>query len=173
VDAAACRGVDLRPPCPQQRLGQRWVRRDALIRTERPRGAVGADRLARDDQVAEREPGSECAAGAGTNQAPSAECDQLGQDDRRRGTAHAGRLDRERLAVRDSGARVAPQAAVVVEHQRLDEQRLRERQGAPGVAGQQHPLGQRRGGVQVDRLGIRRRGGGVGLGLRLRHGPRL
>ena len=48
------------------------------------------------------------------------------------------------------GARVAPQAAVVVEHARLDEQRLRERERAPGIAGQQHALGERRGRVQVD-----------------------
>ncbi len=159
-------------PARGERLGERRVRRDALTRAERSGGAVGADRLARDDQVAERQAGGERTAGADADQAPGAEGDQLGQDDRRRGAAHAGGLDRQRLAVGARGAGVAPQAAVVVEHQRLDEQRLRERQRAAGVAGQQHALGQRGGGVQVDRLGIRRRGG-VGCGLRLRHRPRL
>ncbi len=54
------------------------------------------------------------------------------------------------------GPRVAPEAAVVVEHQRLDEQRLGERQCASGIARQQHALGQRGGGAQVDRLAVRR-----------------
>ena len=96
-----------------------------------------------------------------------------------------GRLDRQRLAVRARRAGVAPQAAVVVEHQGLLEQHLRERERAPGIAGQQHPLGQRRGRAQVDRLGVDGRAGGVGNGsgvalavavgprLWLRHGPRL
>ena len=56
-------------------------------------------------------------------------------------------------------AGVAPQPARVVEHQRLLEQRLRDRERAVGVAGQQHALGERGGGAQVD-------------GRALGHGPR-
>ena len=55
------------------------------------------------------------------------------------------------------GAGVAPQPAVVVEHQRLLEQRLRDVERAVRVAGQQHALGEVRGRAQVDRgLGHRR-----------------
>ena len=78
------------------------------------------------------------------------------EHDRRRRAAHAGRLDRQRLAV-GRRAGVAPQAAVVVEHARLDEQRLRQRERAPGIAGQQHALGERRGRVQVDGVAVRHR----------------
>ena len=56
------------------------------------------------------------------------------------------------------GARVAPQAAVVVEHARLLEQRLRQHQRAAGVAGQQHALGELRCGAQVDGLAVRQGG---------------
>jgi len=41
----------------------------------------------------------------------------------------------------------------VVEHARLGQERLREREGAARIAGQQDALGQRRGGAQVDRAG--------------------
>ena len=62
---------------------------------------------------------------------------------------------------------VAPQAAVVVEHQRLLQQRLGQRERATGVAGQQHALGQRRRRAQVDRGS--RRGRDIGGGdFRLR-----
>ena len=46
--------------------------------------------------------------------------------------------------------RVAPQPAVVVEHLRLGEHELGEREGAAGVARQQRARGQRGGGVDVD-----------------------
>ena len=158
---AARRGAHVRPPRSLQRLGELRVGEHTISCEERPRGAVEADGLARDHEVAEREVRRERAAGADADQPPRAERDQLRQDDRRRGAAHARRLDRERLAVGARGAGVAPEAAMVVEHQRLLQQRLRERERAPGVAGQQHPLGQRRGRAQVDRLGVPRRGGGV------------
>ena len=164
-----------------QRLGEPRVGEHAIPGGELARGAVEADRLARDHQLAERETRLQRAAGADADRAPRAELDQLCQDDRRRGAAHARGLDRQRRAVGARGTGVAPEAAVVVEHQRLLQQRLRECQRAPGVAGQEDALGQRRGGAQVDRLGVERRGGvagggGVGralafgLGLWLRHG---
>jgi hypothetical protein len=48
---------------------------------------------------------------------------------------------------------------MVVEHQRIVEQRLGERECAPRITGQEHALGQRGGGSQVDGLasGHRRR----------------
>ena len=64
------------------------------------------------------EPGRERAAGADADRAARAQLDQLGEHDRRRRPAHAGRLDRQRPAV-GGRAGVAPQAAVVVEHPRL------------------------------------------------------
>ena len=80
------------------------------------------------------------------------ELDQLGDDDRRARSAHAGALDREQPAV-VGGAGVAPQAAVVVEHLRLVEQRLGKQQRATRVAGEQHPRGELGGRMEVDRPG--------------------
>ena len=73
------------------------------------------------------------------------------EHDRGGGAAHPGRLDRERLAV-GGGAGVAPQAAVVVEHAGLLQQRLGQHQRPAGVAGEQHPLGQGGGRAQVQGL---------------------
>ena len=78
-----------------------------------------------------------------------AEVAELLEHDRRARPAHPGALDRQRLAV-GGAPRVAPQAAVVVEHLRLGEHELGERERAARVAGQQRARGQRGGGVDVD-----------------------
>jgi hypothetical protein len=43
---------------------------------------------------------------------------------------------------------------MVVEHQRVLQQELRERERAAGISGQQHSLCQSRRGAQVDRLAV-------------------
>ena len=106
-----------RPPAASAALEQMPVGGDPPARAERPAGAVGGDRLGHDEQLAERERGRERAAGPDPDHAPRAEVVQLGDHDRGARAAHPGALDRQRLAV-GGGARVAPQAAVVVEHPR-------------------------------------------------------
>ncbi len=160
-----------------QRAGEPAIGGHTLAGPECARGPVEADRLARDHELPQREAGCKRPAGPHAHGASHAERDQLVQDDRGRGAAHARGLDRERLAVRARGAGVAPKAAMVVEHARLCDQDLRERERAPGIARQQHALGQRGGGAQVDRRrpGPLERNSGIGRlsGLGLRHGPRL
>ena len=117
----------------------------------RPRLVPSAlERLGDDEQLTEHERGVQRAAGPDPDHRPRSEVVQLRDHDRRAGATHAGALDGQRLAV-GRRARVAPQAAVVVEHLRRLEQRLGQPQRAPGIAGEQNALGQGRGGVQMDR----------------------
>ena len=135
-----------------QRIERRGVGVLALAGPERPAGAVGADRLRRDDQLAERERGLERPGGADADRALEAQRDQLLEHDHRGRAAHPGRLDRERRAVRrDAG--VPPQSPVVVEHARRLQQLGGERERAARIAGEQRPRRERRGRVQVDRAG--------------------
>ena len=124
---------------------------DPLARAERPARAVGADRLARRSSRlaparAPRRARRRCRRGsrASTPSAISSSSTIAAE-----GPPMPGALDRQRLAV-GGDARVAPEAAVVVEHARLREQLWRERERAAGVAGQQHARRERRRRVQVD-----------------------
>ena len=125
-----------------QRRLEVLVAGDTLGRAQRPARAVGGDRLSRDQQFARApararaprtsRPGS--AAGRRASPAPRSRSPHSGRPCRCSGSSAARRRRR-------SG--VAPQAAVVVEHLRLVEQRLGEQQRPAGIAGQQHPLGER------------------------------
>ena len=137
----------------RQRGGQARVGGGALAGAERAARPVRAQRLAGDEQVAEPRAVRERAAGPDPHEPPRAERDQLLGDDRRARPAHARALDRQRRAV-GGRARVAPQPAVGVEHlHRRRQQVLGEAQRAPGVAGQQHALGDGRVRPEVDGSG--------------------
>ena len=138
-----------------QRVGEARVSSCQRARAQRRARPVGRDRLARDDQVAERERLVQGTARADPDRARHPERDQLVQHDRGARAAHAGALDRERLAV-GGRRRIAPQPAMVVEHQRVLQQKLRQRQRPARVARQQRALGQRRRRAQVDRLAVGR-----------------
>ena len=87
---------------------------------------------------------------ADPDQGARAEADQLLGDDRRARPAHASRLHGQRGTVAGA-ARVAPQPAVVVEHQWLLEQPLRHVQRAVRIPWKEHAFGKLRSGPQVDR----------------------
>ena len=119
---------------------------------ERAARAVLGQRRLGGQQLPERELVRERAARPHAHEAAGAELDELLDHDRRAGAAHAGGLHRQRLAVVGDPA-VAPEAAVVVEHLRRPvDQLLRQPQRAPGIAGQQHALGDVGVRAQVDRL---------------------
>ena len=124
-----------------QRAQQRLVRRDTSPAPARGSPRRGEHALGRDAGRRGRRP-VERPARPDAHEAPGAQLDQLLDDDRRARAAHAGALDREQLAV-GRLARVAPQAAVVVEHLRRVEQRLGHPERPAGVAGEEHPLGDR------------------------------
>ena len=133
-----------------ERVDHGGIRRHAAIRAERPARAVGRQRGLDRQERAEVHSVDERAAGPDANEEPRAQPDQLLDDDRRARAAHPRRLDREQPAVARA-ARVAPQAAMVVEHQRLFQQRLGHVQRPVGVARQQNALGQLRRRAQMDR----------------------
>ena len=132
--------------------GGRTVR---LVPDEMRGGRVGRDGGQRDDQVAERMVGLKAAAGADADQLLAAELDQLLEDDRRAGTAHAGALDGDRLALVRAG--VAEQPALRVPLFDVLEVRLGDVLRAQRVARQQNGLG------VLARLGadVNRHGGGL------------
>ena len=116
------------------------------------RGRVGGHRGQRDDQIAERVVRLQPAAGADADQLLAAELDQLLEDDRRAGAAHAGALHRDRLAL--VGAGVAEQAALGVPLLDVVEVGLGDVLGAQRVAGEENRLGVlARLGANVDRHG--------------------
>ena len=107
-------------------------------------GVLGAD------QRAKLKPAVQRAAGPDPHQRARPQFDQLLDHDGRAGRPHARGLDGEQLAVAGA-ARVSPQPARVVEHERLLQDRLGHGQRPVGIAGEQHPLGQRRLRLQMDR----------------------
>ena len=118
---------------------ERRIRRDPVAGPEGAAGAVGRQRGVRGDERAERRR-AEAGRGADPDQAARAEGDELADDGGRARAAQAGALDRQRRPVGGRPA-VAPEAAMVVEHPRPVDQLLGEAERAPGVAGQQHALG--------------------------------
>ena len=106
----------------------------------------------RDDQVAELVMRLQAAARADADQLLAAELDQLLEDDRRAGAAHAGALHGDRLAL--VGARVAEQAALGVSLLDVVEVRLGDVLRPQRVAGQKNRLCVFAGlGANVDRHG--------------------
>ena len=116
------------------------------------RGRVGRDGGQRDDQVAERVMRLQAAAGADADQLLAAELDELLEDDRRARAAHAGSLDRDRLAL--VGAGVAEQAALAVSLDDVVEKGLGDVLGTQRIARKEDGLGVLAGlGANVDRHG--------------------
>ena len=123
-----------------------------LVVDVRVDGAVGRDCGQRDDQVAELHVGLEAAARADADEALDAELHELLDDDRGRGTAHAGRLDGDRLAL--PRARVAEHPALGVPLHGVVEVRLGDVLRAERVAGEEARLCVlARFGTDVDRHG--------------------
>ena len=100
-----------------------------------PARAIVAERIAGDQQLSEAQVGVKAAAGADSQDSLSPDLDQLVHDDRRARSAHAGALDAQQGAVTGS-SRVAPEAAVVVEHLGLVQQPLRHSQRSARVSWQ-------------------------------------
>ena len=110
-----------------------------LVADEVHRGRVGRDGGQRDDQVAERVVRLQPAAGADAHELLDAELDELLEDDRRAGAAHARALHGDRLAL--VRARVAEQAALGVSLHDVVEVGLGDVLGAQRVAREQARLG--------------------------------
>ncbi len=130
-------------------VGRRHVRLAADVV---PRGAVGRNGAHRDDQVTELQVLLEAAAGADPQEALHPELDELLHHDRRRRTAHPGRLHGDGSALVRAG--VPEHAPLAVLLDRVVEVRLRDVLRAQRVAGKQAGLGVVAGvGSDVDRHG--------------------
>ena len=130
-----------------QRRGERRVGLDALAGAQGPARPVARDHRAGRHELAGAQRAVEGPRPPDAHRAAQAQALQVGHDDGGAGPADAGALDGERRAVQRD-ARVAPQAAVVVEHpRRLAVEHARQGEGLAGIVGQQRALGKLRGRV--------------------------
>ncbi len=132
----------------ERRVGSR------ALGAERRAHPVGAHGAGDADWIAGLETALQRGAAADAQRAAHAVPRELAQHRGGAGGADPGRLDRELEAV-GGAARIPPETVVVVGHQRLVEDPLRERQGESGIGGEQGVGGDRRRGAEVGGQGPR------------------